>query len=73
MTKHINITALGETKTFLVSYNHEGARWGIEIQARDFADAQERLKRIAFAQVDGELKAKVTVPRIRWLERLFSS
>lgn len=46
-------------KTFLVSYRHEGARWVVELPARDFDDAKARVKQMAFAKVDGEVIAKV--------------
>ncbi len=46
-------------KTYLASYRHDGARWVLEIKARDAEDAKARLSRLAFAQIDGELVAKV--------------
>lgn len=46
-------------KTFLISYNHEGQRWSAEIKARDWADAEARLARLAFGRIDGELVATV--------------
>lgn len=56
-------------RTFLFSYCHEGARWNLEIQARDVDDAHTRLGRLAYASYDGELKARVQVPQ-RFLGRL---
>ena len=52
-------------KTYLVSYNHDGAAWGLEIKARSMEDAQARLRRLAFARLDGEVKARIPVPRGR--------
>ena len=48
-----------ETKTFLVSYGHEGDRWTVELAAHDFDDAEARLAKLPFAKIDGELIAKV--------------
>lgn len=59
-----------EYKTFLVSYNYEGAQWNLEIKARDFADAQARLSRLCFASLDGEIQAKIPMPRGRLGESL---
>ena len=49
-------------KTYLFSYNHDGARWAFDIQAKDAADARRRLASIAFAKYDGELVASIPVP-----------
>ena len=46
-------------RTFLVSYNHDGARWSLEIKARDFSDAKARLNALTFASIDGELIRRV--------------
>jgi hypothetical protein len=46
-------------RTYLFSYSHEGARWSLEIQARDPDDARARLNRLAYATYDGELVAKI--------------
>lgn len=53
-------------RTYLASYNHEGLRWNLEIQARDWDDAQARLSRISFAKLDGEVVAKIPVPGKAW-------
>lgn len=53
---------MSEFRTFLVSYNYEGAQWSLEIKARSMADAKARLGRLAFGTVDGELVA--TVPAV---------
>lgn len=44
-------------KTFLVRYNYDGAEWGASIQARNLDEARERLNRLAYATIDGELVA----------------
>ena len=54
-------TGTDQCKTYLFSYNHEGNRWGLEIQARDADDAKTRLGRLAFATYNGELKASIPV------------
>jgi hypothetical protein len=53
-------------RTYLVSYPHEGARWNLEVKARDMADARARLSRLCFASLDGEVVAKIPVPRGRF-------
>jgi hypothetical protein len=61
-----NLSSLGhELKTFLVSYNYEGAKWNLELKARDMADARARMGRLTYANLDGELMAKIPVPRGR--------
>ena len=42
-------------RTYLVSYDHEGSRWNIELKARDIADARARLSQLGQATLDGEL------------------
>jgi hypothetical protein len=51
-------------RTYLFSYSYEGARWSLEIQARDPDEARDRLNRLAFANYDGEVKAKIPCPGI---------
>lgn len=52
-------------KTFLCSYNVEGAEWGFEIKATSHDDANRRLRAIATnGRVDGELKLKIEVPSV---------
>lgn len=55
-------------KTYLFSYNHEGASWSFEIKARDQEDAMARLARLPFARYDGELMLSIPVgPAGPWL------
>ena len=42
-------------KTFLVRYRFDGSEWLIELPARDMSEAKERLGRLAYADIDGEL------------------
>jgi hypothetical protein len=46
-------------RTFLLTYRYEGSEWVVELPARDIDDARARLARLPFANIDGELKAKV--------------
>lgn len=47
-------------KQFIVSYNHDGASWGVTIWAKDEADCKRRMYAISVGQVDGELM--MTIP-----------
>lgn len=44
-------------KTFCVSYRFAGGEWSFEIKARDWAEAEARLKAIGWARIDGEIVA----------------
>ncbi|MBL8645277.1 MAG: hypothetical protein JNK21_15200 [Rhodospirillaceae bacterium] len=46
-------------RTFLVSYNYDGAEWILELKATDLSDAKARLARLPYARIDGELMAKI--------------
>jgi hypothetical protein len=63
-------------RTYLFSYQHEGARWAFDIKATSPEDAKARLAKIATAsRYDGELIASILIPRVRflaWLRRVFS-
>lgn len=61
---------------YLFEYRHDGSEWGIEIIARSPEEAKERLKSLAWARYQGEIKAKIPLPtsgvffRIaRWLSQ----
>lgn len=68
----------GHMQTFLFEYRHEGADWGLTIQARDAADAQERIKALAWARYQGQVFAKVPaagglfVRAAVWIRNIFS-
>ncbi len=53
-------------KTYLFSYNYEGAKWAFDIMAPNEEDAKKRLARIAFAQFDGELMMTIPVQENRF-------
>lgn len=55
-------------KTYLVSYRHEGAQWQIEVRAASDRDARERLAKLAYGQVDGELVARMPL-KVGWLAK----
>ncbi|TXC63910.1 hypothetical protein [Sphingosinicella ginsenosidimutans] len=47
-------------KTYLLSYNYQGAQWSAEIKAASFDDARSRLRSLGLnGQVDGELIARI--------------
>lgn len=46
-------------KTYLFSYQHEDARWGFEIKAANEQDAKERIAKLAYATLDGELVTRI--------------
>lgn len=54
-------TSDSEFRTFLFSYQHDGAEWSFEIKAKDEQDAKARVERLYFATYDGELVAKLSV------------
>jgi hypothetical protein len=46
-------------KTYLLTYQHEGAEWIVELKAKDTQDANARRAKLAYARLDGELIACV--------------
>ena len=66
-------------KTYLLTYQHDGAEWVLELKADSFQDARNRVAKLAYARLDGELVAKVagaTGPVARmvvWLRNMFVS
>lgn len=59
-----------ECKTYLFSYEHNGASWLLELKASDPEDAKKRIRRLQYATYDGELKLKLETPRT--ISRLLS-
>lgn len=49
-------------KTYLFTYNHDGAEWILELKADSPQDARARLAKLAYARLDGELKFKIPAP-----------
>jgi hypothetical protein len=56
--------------THLFSYRFGDARWALEIKAKSADEAKERLKALAWAAYDGELKASIPLAPRRAI-RLF--
>jgi hypothetical protein len=49
-------------KTYLFTYNFDGASWQLPIKARTPEEARARLSRILYAEYTGELIASIPVP-----------
>lgn len=50
-------------KPYLFEYKHDGATWGLKIDAESPQDAQARLKSLAWSQYKGEIMLTVSLPR----------
>jgi hypothetical protein len=50
-----------QLRTYLFSYQHEGASWVLELKASSPEDAQRRIRQLAWATLDGEVIAKIPV------------
>lgn len=48
-----------ELKTYLFTYQHDGADWVLEVKASSEQDALARRAKLAYARLDGELVAKI--------------
>jgi hypothetical protein len=46
-------------RTYLFSYQHDGASWCIEIPAENPQDAQDRVAKLAYAIYEGEVVTSV--------------
>ena len=57
-----------ELNTYLFSYHHDGANWSFEVQAKDEEEAKSRVAKMAWAQLDGKLYAKLPI-RNSWPAR----
>lgn len=49
-------------KTYLFSYQHDGASWVLELKAATQEDAMRRLSKLQYATYDGHLIAKIGAP-----------
>lgn len=49
-------------KTYLLTYQHDGAEWVLELKADNTQDARARMAKLAYARLDGELVAKIAAP-----------
>ena len=46
-----------EYKEYVCHYRFGDAEWGFIVKARDWQEAEQRIKAMAWGRVDGELKA----------------
>lgn len=49
-----------DLRTFKFGYDHDGLRWNFHLKASSPEDARERLKKIAAAELGGEVMAGIT-------------
>jgi len=61
MTQSFQNESSSDFKTYLFSYRFRDERWSIDLQATSPQEAKDRLAALAFAQLDGELKARVAI------------
>ena len=68
-----------EYKTYLFTYNFDGARWELPIKAKTPEEARARLNHALYAEYTGELISSISVPSSQvsrfanFLSRLFGS
>jgi hypothetical protein len=48
-----------EFETYLVAYRYEGKEWNLQIPARSFDDARQRIGQLALGRVEGVVIASV--------------
>ncbi|MEG9531621.1 hypothetical protein [Mannheimia indoligenes] len=49
-------------KRYTVSYEFKGSKWGTEVYANSFEEAQEKVKAMSQATVDGEIFCSIYIP-----------
>lgn len=49
-------------RTFLFTYNFDGAKWELPIKAKTPEEARARLNRVLYAEYTGELMASIAIP-----------
>lgn len=59
-------------RRFLFEYRFEGATYGVELCARDAAEARRRLSALGLARYRGEIHATIRVPGGGLLLRLWN-
>lgn len=67
------MSTAADLQHFTCSYEFEGRRYAVHIEARDFKEASRRLRAIGMtAQADGIVVAEGTLwPNPGWLRRIF--
>jgi len=55
-------------KRYLFSYYHNGSDWSFEVQADNEKDAQDRVAKMAWAKLDGELFTNIPA-KLGWTAR----
>lgn len=74
----MEILLMNGVRTYLFSYQHDGASWVLEVNANSLEEAKARVAKMSYATYDGELVAKlpaVTSPIARlsvWLRNTLS-
>ncbi|HDR1501821.1 TPA: hypothetical protein QB448_002252 [Pasteurella multocida] len=51
-----------EMKRYVISYYFKGSKWATEVYAHSFEEAQEKVKAMSQATVDGEIHLSVYIP-----------
>jgi hypothetical protein len=61
---------MNEYHEFICDYSFDGQMWSVHIHAKSFAEAEERLKKIAHGKIVG--MSKVEIPyELGWLAKGF--
>jgi hypothetical protein len=68
LMEHGNNTQEDKQRYYLCDYYYEGERWSIEIPAESWEDAKARLKRMAYAEVVGEIQSTLPVEFGLWVK-----
>lgn len=63
-----------EMKRYAVSYYFKGSNWATEVYAHSFEEAEEKVKAMSLATVDGEIHHSIYLPikEKSWLARLIT-
>lgn len=71
MTQRISESTPEDFKTFVIEYPFNGTRWLFDIKAKDWADAEARLKALGWGKVLGQsaLRAPGWLPQ--WCADLY--
>ncbi|PRJ37565.1 hypothetical protein [Haemophilus influenzae] len=64
-----------EMKRYAISYYFDGKRWATDVYAHSFEEAEEKLKAMSQATVDGVIHHSIYIPvkEKSWLARLIVS